>query len=153
MEVFRLSRRQYANVLSGKGAAIKGARWNSTGIEMIYVATSRALAMAEVVVHLSTGTMMDDYMMLTIHVPDSLSMLHILPPELPKDWNAIPPIVDTKKIGDAFIREGRACLLRVPSAVVKGDHNLLINSFHSEFKEIKIVAAEPFPFDHRMFKV
>jgi RES domain-containing protein len=152
METYRLSRQRYADVLSGKGAAIKGGRWNSTGIEMIYVATSRALAMAEVLVHLSSGTMMDDYMMLTIHVPDVISMLHTLPAELPKDWNAIPAIMDTKKIGDAFIREGRACLLRVPSAVVKGDHNLLINPFHAEFKEIKLIAAEPFPFDHRMFK-
>jgi RES domain-containing protein len=91
-------------------------------------------------------------MMLTIHIPDTIPMLHTLPHELPKDWNAIPATSETKKIGDAFVREGRACLLRVPSAVVKGDHNLLINPFHPEFKEIKIIAAEPFPFDHRMFK-
>lgn len=152
MEAYRLNRRRYADSLSGVGAAIKGGRWNSTGIEMIYLATSRALAMAEVLVHLSSGTIMDDYMMLTIHVPDDTSMLHVLPTELPKDWNMIPAGMDTKRVGDVFIREGRACLLRVPSAVVKGDHNLLVNPFHSEANAIKIIGAEPFPFDHRMFK-
>jgi RES domain-containing protein len=36
MEVFRLSREKYAATLSGKGAAIRGERWNSVGVEMIY---------------------------------------------------------------------------------------------------------------------
>jgi hypothetical protein len=43
--------------------------------------------------------------------------------------------------------------LKVPSATTKGDHNLLINPFHPEFKEIKIVAVEPFPFDNRLFRI
>ena len=42
--------------------------------------------------------------------------------------------------------------MRVPSAVVKGDHNLLINPFHPEFKEIKIIAIDPFSFDKRLFR-
>jgi len=51
MEVFRLSRAKYADQLSGYGAALKGARWNSRGVEMIYAAENRSLAMAEVLVH------------------------------------------------------------------------------------------------------
>ena len=35
MEAFRLSREKFASTLSGKGAAIKGARWNSVGVEII----------------------------------------------------------------------------------------------------------------------
>ena len=43
-----LAREKFAGSLSGKGAAISGARWNSVGIEMIYTAANRSLAMAEV---------------------------------------------------------------------------------------------------------
>lgn len=152
MEVYRLSRRKYSDTLSGKGASITGGRWNSVGIEVIYVATNRSLAMAEVAVSLSIGTLPDDYMMLTISIPETVSLVHLNPEKLPKDWNAIPHADATKKIGDDFVLKNEACLLRVPSAVTKGDYNLLINPFHPDFKEIKIIAAEPFPFDHRLFK-
>ena len=48
MEAYRLSRTKFADTLSGKGAALKGARWNSIGVEIIYTAGNRSLAMAEV---------------------------------------------------------------------------------------------------------
>jgi RES domain-containing protein len=152
MEVFRLSRRKYADTFSGKGAGITGGRWNSIGTEVIYVATNRSLAMAEVAVSLSMGTLPDDYMMLTIYVPESLAILHLSQDDLPIDWNIVPHLGATKQIGDDFIRRNQHCLLRVPSAVTKGDYNLLINPFHSEFQQIKIIHSDPFPFDHRMFK-
>jgi RES domain-containing protein len=152
MEVYRLSRKKYADQLSGKGASITGGRWNTAGTEIIYVATNRSLAMAEVVVSLSIGTLPDDYLMLSIFVPDSTSMLHLNQEKLPADWNAFPHAGGTKRIGDEFIRKNEACLLRVPSAVTKGDFNLLLNPFHPEFQQIRIIAMEPFPFDHRLFK-
>jgi|GEM_PF-4099468 len=36
MEVFRLAGKKYSKILTGAGAAINGARWNSKGIEIIY---------------------------------------------------------------------------------------------------------------------
>ena len=69
MEVFRLARKKYPIVLSGKGASISGARWNSKGTEIIYCAQNRALAMAEVLVHLSLATLPNDFVMLTIDIP------------------------------------------------------------------------------------
>ena len=72
MEVFRLSREKFSTVLSGIGAAIKGARWNSVGTEIIYTAANRSLAMAEVAVHFSVSTIPDDYVMITIFIPDDV---------------------------------------------------------------------------------
>jgi RES domain-containing protein len=74
MEAYRLSREMYASTLSGKGAAIKGARWNSIGVEMIYTASNRSLAMAEVAVHFTLATLPSDYMMITIFIPDDISL-------------------------------------------------------------------------------
>ncbi|HRG64384.1 MAG TPA: RES family NAD+ phosphorylase, partial [Saprospiraceae bacterium] len=75
MEVFRLSRARFADQLSGVGAALKGARWNSPGVEMVYTAQNRSLAMAEVLVHLSLGMLPDDFRMLTIWIPDNLPVI------------------------------------------------------------------------------
>lgn len=152
MEVFRLSREKFALPLSGKGAAIKGARWNSAGVEMIYTASNRSLAMAEVAVHLTLATLPDDYVMMTIDIPDSIKAFQITDDELPANWNDFPYSRSTQKIGDEFIQGNRFSIMIIPSAVTKGDHNVLINPHHSDFTVISVVKIEPFPFDRRIFR-
>ena len=152
MEVFRLTRKKYIHELSGKGAALKGARWNSMGTEIIYTAENRSLAMAEVAVHFTLATIPSDYHMVTIFIPDNTSMETIRIDELPKRWNQFPHIQETQFIGDEFIYSNTHCLLKIPSAVTLGDHNILINPFHREFGKIKIIDAVRFPFDERIFK-
>jgi len=155
MEVFRLSRERFARPLSGKGkgAAIKGARWNSVGVEMIYTAANRSLAMAEVAVHLTLATLPEDYVMVTIDIPDDIALQKLDVKDLPSDWNAFPHPVSTQVIGDRFVSENEYCVLRIPSSVTLGDHNLLINPGHPDFKGIKIRSIEKFPFDKRIFKL
>lgn len=152
MEVFRLSRAKYATQLSGFGASLKGARWNSRGTEIIYTAQNRSLAMAEIAVHFSLSMLPRDYRMLTIHVPDSLAILHLPNNDLPESWNSFPYSSLTQKFGDEFISQNKFPLLKVPSAVTKGDFNFLINPFHPQFDSIIIVENEAFPFDNRIFK-
>jgi len=152
MELFRLTRKKYSKSLSGIGAAKNGARWNSKGVEVIYTAANRSLAMAEVSVHFTMATLPDDYQMITIFVPDDISTKQINSNKLPKNWNVFPHIKATKKIGDQFISEGKFCCLKVPSAVTSGDFNFLINPSHKSFSKIKIIKIEPFPFDKRIFK-
>lgn len=152
MELFRLSKKKWSEALTGKGAALKGGRWNSQGTEIIYCAVSRSLAMAEVAVHFALSALPDDYMMTTIYAPDNTSIKTLQEKDLPKDWNAFPYIAATHIFGDEFIRANKYCILKVPSAVTKGDFNMLINPFHPEFKKFKIISSEPFPFDHRLFK-
>jgi RES domain-containing protein len=152
MKAYRLARRPYANSLSGKGAALKGARWNSAGVEMIYTALNRSLALAEVAVHLTAATVPDDYMMVVLDVPDDLEIQEILTVSLSDGWNVFPYSRETQSIGDEFIRKNRIPVLKVPSAVVRGDFNLLLNPHHPAFKAITIEQMERFPFDSRMFR-
>jgi RES domain-containing protein len=151
MKAFRLSREKYATSLSGKGASLNGARWNSIGVEIIYTASNRSLAMAEVAVHLTLATMPDDYMMLTIFIPDDISMQKLTVADLPINWNIFPHPNSTQSIGDRFIAENKYCILKIPSVVTQGDFNFLINPYHSEFKKIKIIDSIKFPFDDRIF--
>lgn len=151
MELYRLTPNQFGSVLSGRGAALSGARWNSAGTEIIYTSSSRSLAMVEVLVHLTVVDLPVNIMMLTIKVPDHLRYLEILPKDLPLQWNQFPPSKRTQKIGDKFVIERKNCLLKVPSVVTKGDFNFLINPAHPDFASIKIVEYEPFSFDNRLF--
>ncbi|NUM80765.1 RES family NAD+ phosphorylase [bacterium] len=152
MEVFRLSRQKFANRLSGQGSAIKGARWNSIGVELIYTAGNRSLAMAEVAVHLTLATLPDDYVMMTVGIPDDIEIKKISESDLPSDWKDFPHPTSTQSFGDDFVLENKYGVLRVPSAVTKGDYNFLINPSHKDFRRIKIIGVEKFPFDKRIFK-
>lgn len=152
MEVFRLCRLNYAHPLSGKGAAIKGARWNSPGTELVYTAENRSLAMAEVAVHFSLATLPGDFLMLSIVIPEDIIPIVVSVEQLPANWNTFPPLPLTQRIGDDFALKNMHCLLRVPSAVTQGDHNILINPLHPDFQRISITRSDPFPFDKRIFK-
>jgi RES domain-containing protein len=152
MEVYRLTRERFAGSLSGKGAALKGARWNSPGVELIYTAANRSLAMAEVAVHFSISTLPDDYLMMTVFIPDDIEIMVLTVSDLPSEWNKFPHPTSTQAIGDKFVAENRFCILKIPSAVTKGDYNYLINPNYSDFFRIKIAFMEKFPFDRRIFE-
>lgn len=150
MKVYRLTRRKFIHDFNGKGAAICGARWNSKGTEIIYASDSRALAMAEVAVHLSFDILPSDFMMLEIDIPEAVAFAPaIFADDLHTSWNAFPHDATTQLIGDQFIQANAFCVLKVPSAVVKGDFNILINPFHSDFSMITITDESDFPFDRR----
>jgi len=152
MEVFRLAREKHAVPLTGKGAAIKGARWNSIGVELIYTAINRSLAMAEVAVHFTLATLPEDYVMITIDIPNDIETKQLTEADLPRNWKDFPHPNSTQKIGDDFVAEDQCCVLMIPSVVTQGDYNVLINPHHKDFSKIRISKIEKFPFDKRIFK-
>lgn len=150
MKVFRLCRKIFAEPLNGKGAALYGARWNSRGTEIIYTATNRSLAMAEIAVHLTIATLPEDMVMLTITLPPNAPIKILATKSLPLTWNFFPETDALHLMGDSFVREGKFLALKVPSAVTQGDYNLLINPHHSLFPKVKISKIEKFPEDKRL---
>jgi len=153
MIVFRLSKKKYKDVLSGYGAALNGQRWNSKGTEVVYTAESRALACSEVAVHLPLGILPNDYYMVEIEIPDDLPVNKISEEELPEGWNALPALPVSRRFGDELVTENKLIALGVPSAVVKGDYNYIINPRHIEFEKVRIIYTNPFPFDKRLFLI
>ena len=152
MIVFRLVREKFSHSLSGKGAALRGARWNSAGVELIYTAGNRSLAMAEVAVHLSLASLPSDYLMMSVRIPDDLEIASLTVGELPDNWNTFPHPLSTRRIGDAFVLEAERVVLKIPSAVTPGDFNYLINPKHPDFPRITVESLERFPLDRRLFK-
>jgi RES domain-containing protein len=151
MIVFRLSKSKFANDLSGKGAEKSGGRWNSRGIAMVYTSESRALCTTEIAVHTPLGNLPPDYCIVTIEIPESAPLQVLNLNELPSDWNTIPHSHSTQEIGEEFITEEKFLVLKVPSVVVHGDFNYLLNPKHPQFNDVKIKSIDPFNFDKRLF--
>lgn len=152
MTVYRLSRHKYAYDLSGRGAEISGGRWNPKGYAALYTGESRALCMAEVAVHLPYGILPMNYCMISIEIPAKCSTLSYSIDELADGWNQFPYIDETQQMGREFLLQGKALVLKVPSAVVEGDHNYIINPEHAEFKKVRVTEVRDFSFDARLFK-
>lgn len=152
MLVYRLSRAMFASPLSGKGAALRGGRWNSQGVELLYTAENRSLAMAEVAVHFTFATCPSDYVLITIEIPDKCAIGTIDESLLPNNWRSFPHPPSTQKFGDDFVKQSKLVAIKIPSVITQGDYNILINPQHPDFKKINILKIEPFPFDKRMLK-
>jgi RES domain-containing protein len=151
MIVYRLVRKKYGFKLSGEGAKKAGGRWNSIDRTIIYTSDSRALCTAEVAVRLSLGIFPDDFEMLLIDIPDDTPILEINAGDLPEGWRKFPYLEKTTQLGDHFIFENKYLVMKVPSSVVPGDFNYLLNPRHPDFNRIEIIKTEPYAFDERFF--
>lgn len=152
MRVYRLTKEKYREDLSGKGAETHGGRWNSKGTRILYAADSRALAKLEVAVNMPLNKLPKNYYMTVIEIPDNLISEYDTGILKGENWKNNPPIKFTRTEGDKFISSGITLAMRVPSSVVDGDYNYLLNPEHKDTGKIKIVSSEKFSFDLRLFK-
>ena len=151
MIVYRLSKSKYSSDLSGRGAELSGGRWNSKGVAMIYTGESRALCTTEIAVHTPLGNIPTDYEIVSIEIPDDASIGAIDMTMLPEHWRTFPHPYFTREIGDKFISDHVFLAIKVPSAVVPGDFNFLLNPYHKAISTVRIKEIAAFEFDERLF--
>ncbi len=153
MRVFRIEREKYLeSTLSGKGAASsEGFRWNSLNIYLVYTAASRSLATLEIAVHLDLREdLPTDRYYVEIDIPDEIKILELSIDDLPENWHSKPPILETQYIGDDFVSEKSAAVLKVPSSIVPPEFNYLINPNHPDSTKIKVISTQKLAFDSRL---
>lgn len=155
MRVWRLCRaRHAATAFSGDGARLASARWNSEGVAMAYAAESLSLAVLEVFVHLAGGERPQDFFSVCADVPVDAVAIEKAKREmtttLSANWRF--DHSETHRIGDTWAEAKRSLLLPVPSVIIEGEWNALVNPEHADARKIKIVESKPFRFDERMFK-
>lgn len=155
MLVFRIEREKYLNsALSGIGASLsEGFRWNSLSTRIVYTAESRALAILEVSVHLDLQEdLPTDRYLITLEIPDEVEILELDQIDLPLNWDAKPPIIETQLNGDDFVNQQSAAVLKVPSAIVPEEYHYLINPLHPDAQKIKVTTSKQLLFDTRLKK-
>jgi RES domain-containing protein len=69
---------------------------------------------------------------------------------LPANWNAEPPTIQTMQIGDNWVHAGQSVALGVPSVLTTSEMNFLLNPKHPDFKKIKISQPIDYRFDSRL---
>lgn len=149
MVFYRITKCNYAADLSGTGARLYGGRWNSEGKPMLYLASSRSLAVLEVLVHLDPLVIPGNYCLTEIEVPDS-KIITVEAERLPEDWRDISGPVILRQLGDAFLKKQEYLLMKVPSSIVPAEYNYLLNPLHPDALEVKLLKREPFSFDRRL---
>ncbi len=148
--VWRLVKTRYSRqAFDGEGARLHGGRWSSPGTVVAYGSESAALAVLEVLVHVQGAATLRSFSLASAEVPDKL--VEVLDPKLlPGSWKRSPPPVECQAIGDAWVRAGSSAVLRVPSVILDGSFNYLLNPAHPAFAAIALRPSRPFDFDQRL---
>jgi RES domain-containing protein len=103
---------------------------------MVYTSEHVSLALLEMIVH-ADSSLMANYVVIPVSFEESL-VTSIDPSTLPNDWRQYPSPFALKKIGDDWLEARSSPVLRVPSAIVPGEWNYLINPEHEKFKIIVV---------------
>ncbi|MGC2406729.1 MAG: RES family NAD+ phosphorylase [Candidatus Cybelea sp.] len=153
IEVWRLVRSAFCPnpraAFSGEGAAIAGGRWNRRGTRVAYASWTRSLAILEILATIDRVDAPSDYVFVSATLEEAeIDRLATLP----ATWRAPARSEASIEIGENFLTEVKHLALAVPSAIVPGEYNYLINPRHPGFESLRVTETlEPFSFDSRIF--
>ena len=151
MHVYRIAKTQHIHDLTGMGAYLYGGRWNPKRIGMVYSAESRALATVEYMVHVPLPLLPRDLSMATLHISDGIASKTVAIGTLPVGWRGYPAPPALADLSMQWALSPESLLLRVPSAVVEHEWNVLINPIHPDMPHVTIAQVEPYRFDARLW--
>lgn len=148
MRAYRIVNHKWrTSALDGEGARLYGGRWNHPGYSCVYLASSRALAALETLVHLTPKTRGVRFSFVEVNL-SSLSMEKIA--TLPPGWDETLPSGATREAGTEWLRSRRSAVLQVPSVLIKEEPNFILNPEHPECENLFPVSARDFFFDPRL---
>jgi len=91
-------------------------------------------------------------MAIPVLIHDTIKIIEIHPDDLPTGWDTSPPPDFIREIGTKWAESNASALLRVPSAIIPGEHNFVINVKHPDFAKINVGDPKPFMLDDRLWK-
>jgi RES domain-containing protein len=149
---YRIVKRKWQDsAFDGEGARRFPGRWNNRGTPMLYTASTRSLAILEILVHFEAEDLLrEHFVVFELSIPDACLLQ--LDTALPDDWMEPPVTASTRAIGEQWISSRASAALAVPSVIVPSELNYLINPGHPDFRKIKIGQAEPLGIDPRLLK-
>ncbi len=149
--VWRITTARFVpSAFSGEGARLYGGRWNPKGWAMIYTAESQSLALLELMVQ--DDPLRARYVLIPAHLPADLPATRVEVGQLPEGWRTIGVRDVLQEMGRAWLESGVTAVLDVPSAVLPGERNYLLNPRHPDFARISIGASELLDVDTRLLR-
>jgi RES domain-containing protein len=142
MLLWRIS--NYAT-LDGMGGLRFSARWHTVGRPIVYAADHPASALLEMLVNLDVSLLPDTFQLLKIFVPDDITVERSASGG---DW--LENVLLSRAAGDHWLADRRSLILQVPSAILPGVFNTLINPLHPEAPRLKIKSSISVPLDKRL---
>jgi RES domain-containing protein len=147
---WRMTHRRWADsAFSGEGARLAGGRFNSVGVPVVYTSATRSLATLEILVQVDDRGRLADHVVIPATFDGGLVEIADAR-DLPAGWDNVPDTEVATAFGDAWQRGRRSVILRVPSVIVPGEHNYLINPEHPEVVGVSIGRAEAVRMDPRL---
>lgn len=149
VRAWRIVKEKHASsAFDGEGARLFGGRWNPRGTPMVYTSGTVSLAALETLVHMVPPV---EFKFSVISVEFEDQWVETWPPaDLPAEWTVEPPPPATQNIGGLWALQARSAVLAVPSAIIPGELNYLLNPAHPDFKKIRIGKPTAFSFDSRL---
>jgi RES domain-containing protein len=149
MTVYRFTKEIYSHEISGEGAKQWGGRWNSPGLAVVYTSCSISLSLLELLIYQSSYEEILINQLMRIEIPDTTTQT-LSPGSLKLNWQH--DIDYCRFIGNEFLQNNKSLVLKVPSAVIPEEYNILINPAHHTFKKCTLLSSGIFEFDTRLFK-
>lgn len=149
MLAFRIAHYKYAHSLSVSG--FEG-RWNSKGKLVLYASENIATSLLENIIYRTGTGFNSDYKIMVIYHPEE-HIEQIITSNLPKDWRSMESYDQLQKIGDSWYDEQRSLCLKVPSSILPDNYNVIFNTTHTEFKNVKLIDVLDYEPDERLEKL
>jgi RES domain-containing protein len=136
---WRIAKKKYAaSAFDGEGSRRRGGRWTPKGIPAVYTAQTESLAALEQFVQLGDEGQYIQFVCFKVEIPEELMIEEIEIRSLPANWRDIPAPDSLKTYGADWLVRGKAVVLKVPSALISSECNLILNPLHSDFQKIRI---------------
>lgn len=150
MIIYRITKKEHT-ALDGKGGLFGSGRWHKKGNPVIYASEHASLAAWEKIVHVSDfENIPNDLLLVKIEIPDRIEIQTIPQTVLVNGWDSYPFAGETVDYGTSFLRTNEHLALKVPSAIISDEFNIIINPLHPDIRDCKVISTIPFIFDKRV---
>ncbi len=139
--------------ITGIGGLKASARWHTRGHRIVYLSSTPASALLEILVHLEIeeGHLPRFYKLLEIQVANDIRIEKLEDwAKLPKGWPRKQAV--TRALGDEWLDRNSAALLQIPSALVPRTSNFLLNPLHPDAAKIQIASVSRQGLDRRLLQ-
>lgn len=149
MKIYRIAKQKFINDLTGEGARLYGGRWNKKGSAMLYFSEHLSLCVLEMLVHTDQQLITNNYYFIEVEISEK-KIKSISESKLPFNWRSNNLISETQGFGSDWLQKSKELALRIPSAVLPSESNILINPNHIKASEIKIIKTSELNLDARL---